>query len=114
MKSIHCHLASPCATSPARHTSGTRFPAKILQALTFAASLLALAFAAPAPQASAAQTKIVTVAAGDYHSLCRTSDGKLWAMGQNYYGQLGVGDTTNRATPVQVPGVSDVVAVAAS
>src|ERR1700722_12001551 len=29
--------------------------------------------------------------------------GSLWAWGWNFYGQLGVGDRTNRSTPTQVP-----------
>src|ERR1019366_746074 len=41
--------------------------------------------------------------------------GSLWAWGWNFFGQLGVGDRTNRSTPVQVPlppGVSRWVLVA--
>jgi len=30
------------------------------------------------------------------------TDGTLWAWGWNGYGQLGLGDTTNRLTPTQV------------
>ena len=36
------------------------------------------------------------------HSLYVRSDGSLWAMGSNIYGQLGDGTTTNRSTPVQI------------
>nr|WP_269456777.1 Ig-like domain-containing protein [Thermanaeromonas toyohensis] len=53
------------------------------------------------------------ISAGTYHSLALKSDGTVWAWGQNSYGQLGDGTTTNRYTPVQVQGLSDVVAVAA-
>ena len=58
-------------------------------------------------------SNIVAVSAGFGHTLYATNDGKLWAMGRNDYGQLGVGDTINRGMPVQVPGASNVVAVAA-
>jgi len=35
-------------------------------------------------------------------------DGTIWAWGDNHYGQLGDGTTTNRSTPVQVLGISNV------
>ena len=56
------------------------------------------------------------MAVGDYHSLYVTSEGKLWAMGWNSYGQLGDGSTTDRAMPVQVtvPNSLPVIAVAAA
>ena len=47
-----------------------------------------------------------------YHSLAIASDGTVWAWGDNFFGQLGDGTTTNRAAPVQVPGLSGVVAAA--
>ena len=37
-----------------------------------------------------------------YHSLFIKSDGSLWAMGNNNYGQLGDGTTTQRSSPVQI------------
>ena len=39
-------------------------------------------------------------------------DGTVWAWGNNLYGQLGDGTTTNCSTPVQVQGLTDVVAIA--
>ncbi len=47
-------------------------------------------------------TNVEQIAAGSYYSLFVKTDGTLWAMGHNYYGQLGDGTTTNRATPFQV------------
>ena len=57
--------------------------------------------------------KVVAFAAGGYHNLAVKPDGTVWAMGLNYYGQLGDGTNTNRNIPVQVSGLTDVVAVAA-
>ena len=40
--------------------------------------------------------------AGQYYSMIVKKDGSLWATGYNGYGQLGLGDTTNRNTFTQV------------
>jgi hypothetical protein len=40
--------------------------------------------------------------AGGHHSLYLKTDGTLWAMGWNDFGQLGDGSTTTRPAPVQV------------
>jgi alpha-tubulin suppressor-like RCC1 family protein len=58
------------------------------------------------------------VAAGMWHSLALAQDGTLWAWGVNSHGQLGDGTKTIPAytanpVPQQVPGMTDVIAVAA-
>ena len=45
---------------------------------------------------------ISAVAAGGWHTVAVKSDGSLWAWGDNEYGQLGDGSTTQRNTPVQI------------
>lgn len=45
-------------------------------------------------------------AAGYFHAFARTRDGKVWAWGRNKSGQLGDGSTTNRLSPIQIPGLS--------
>jgi alpha-tubulin suppressor-like RCC1 family protein len=45
---------------------------------------------------------VVAVAAGQYHTLFVKSDGSLWGMGYNGYGQLGTGDYLNRYVPVEI------------
>ena len=44
----------------------------------------------------------IYVKAGADYSLGIKSDGTLWSWGDNFQGQLGVGDTTNRNIPTQV------------
>ncbi|AEC01563.1 fimbrillin family protein [Parasphaerochaeta coccoides] len=57
---------------------------------------------------------IKSVSAGYYHTMILKTDGTLWATGENKAGQLGVGDNTDRSTPVQVSSMgSDVAAVSA-
>ncbi|WP_243310361.1 C10 family peptidase [Fundidesulfovibrio agrisoli] len=51
--------------------------------------------------------------AGNAHTLALKSDGTVWAWGNNAYGQLGTGDTTDRRTPARIPGLTGVVALAA-
>src|SRR5512146_2379219 len=52
------------------------------------------------------------VAIGVSHTLAIKTDHTLWAWGDNYYGQLGTGDTTNRLTPTRVGTDMDWVAAA--
>lgn len=54
---------------------------------------------------------VTTAASGGNHGLFVTTDGTLWAVGQNTFGQLGTGNTVTAATPVRV--ADDVTAVAA-
>ena len=54
--------------------------------------------AIPTPPANT----LTTISAGNYHSLAIKSDGSLWAWGDNNYGQLGDGTTTDRLKPVKI------------
>jgi alpha-tubulin suppressor-like RCC1 family protein len=49
-------------------------------------------------------TGVAAVAVGGNHTVALKDDGTVWAWGDNYYGQLGDGTTTNRHTPVQAKG----------
>jgi alpha-tubulin suppressor-like RCC1 family protein len=42
---------------------------------------------------------ILTVSAGVYHTMIVKTDGTLWTTGDNRFGQLGDGTTTNSLTP---------------
>ncbi|HHT9106839.1 MAG TPA: RCC1 domain-containing protein [Candidatus Wujingus californicus] len=56
---------------------------------------------------------ITAISGGGSHSLALKSDGTVWAWGYNEYGQLGDGSTDYiKITPVQVSGLSDVIAIA--
>jgi alpha-tubulin suppressor-like RCC1 family protein len=58
-------------------------------------------------------TGVRQVAAGGTFSLALTSDGSVWAFGNNYYGQLGNGTLATSYVPAQVPGLTGVTQVAA-
>ncbi|AEC02592.1 fimbrillin family protein [Parasphaerochaeta coccoides] len=56
-------------------------------------------------------TDVAAVSAGNEYTMILKKDGTLWATGYNDSSQLGVGDNTNRSTPVQV--MTGVAAVSA-
>jgi alpha-tubulin suppressor-like RCC1 family protein len=41
--------------------------------------------------------------AGRFHTLLIDQNNKLWACGNNHFGQLGLGDTENRLNPTKLP-----------
>jgi alpha-tubulin suppressor-like RCC1 family protein len=75
-------------------------------ALGHLAGVVAMALLAAAADAQ-------TLAGGAGHTLIVKPDGTVWSMGLNNVGQLGDSSNTQRTQPVQVSGLSDIVAVAA-
>jgi len=57
-------------------------------------------------------SNIVSVRAGDQHSVALRSDGTIWAWGNDGWGQLGNGRYASSSTPIQVPGLATVSAIA--
>lgn len=53
------------------------------------------------------------ISAGLYHTLLSTEAGEVYAWGDNSYGQLGIGGRSNKEIPMQVEGLSDIIAVSA-
>ncbi|MEN9560244.1 MAG: hypothetical protein RLZZ502_1455, partial [Pseudomonadota bacterium] len=45
----------------------------------------------------------------NFHSLATTTTGQVLAWGDNFFGQLGDGTSTYKATPITVPGLSNMV-----
>ena len=57
-------------------------------------------------------TGAIDIAAGREHALALMPDGTVRTWGRNNFGQIGDGTSTNRSSPVTVPGISGVVAIA--
>ncbi|HEX2911096.1 MAG TPA: hypothetical protein VH186_09835 [Chloroflexia bacterium] len=68
----------------------------------------------PVKVSNLTQIKAVAGGVNGEHVLALRNDGTVWAWGGNSYGELGDGTTTNRNTPVQVTGLSQVTAIAVS
>jgi alpha-tubulin suppressor-like RCC1 family protein len=49
---------------------------------------------------------VIAISAGYYHSCAIKNTGEVKCWGYNYYGQVGDGTTTNRATPRTVSGLT--------
>ncbi len=64
------------------------------------------------PVVAVGLTNVAKLASGQLHSLAVDASGKLWAWGDNEYGQLGDGSGENRDVPVEVPGMERTAAVA--
>ena len=62
--------------------------------------------------AAAAFTTTPMIAASGNHSLVLKSDGTVWAWGDNSYGGLGLEDEYSKWTPIQVPGLNSINAIA--
>jgi alpha-tubulin suppressor-like RCC1 family protein len=66
-------------------------------------------------------SNVVAIATGDYQGLALLSNGTVMAWGDNAHGELGQGNTASyggcsacSSTPILVPGLNNVVAIAAS
>ena len=60
---------------------------------------------------------VISIAAGEHHSVALKADGTVWTWGYNFYGQLGNGEISpegqGQATPSQVPDLTGVIAIGA-
>ncbi|MEO7362705.1 MAG: hypothetical protein ABI120_20405, partial [Gemmatimonadaceae bacterium] len=73
------------------------------------------------PQAVTGLSDIVDIDAGDKHALALRKDGTVWAWGWRENGVLGDGDTppkgslrvVSAAAPIQVPGLTNIIRIAA-
>jgi alpha-tubulin suppressor-like RCC1 family protein len=65
------------------------------------------------PQLLPGLTDVSTVDAGDWHSMALLKDGTVRTWGDNEFGELGDGSTTNHLTPTAVPTLTGVTAIAA-
>ena len=56
-------------------------------------------------------SNIVRIECGTYHSVCINNTGDLYVFGRNKQGQLGLGNTNGRSTPVKHPSISNIIDV---
>ena len=69
--------------------------------------------AMPVQVANLASANIVAISAGAYYSLALSSNGVVYAWGDNQYNQLGDGTAIRRLTPVPITGLSNVKSISA-
>jgi len=54
---------------------------------------------------------VKAISAGGYHTLFLLSNGKVFSLGNNFYGQLGDGTNTDRTAPVEVKNITNAVSI---
>lgn len=54
---------------------------------------------------------MIAIETGWNHSIALKSDGTVWNWGHNGFGQLGDGTTVQKNTPIQVSGLTNIIAV---
>lgn len=59
-------------------------------------------------------SNIIAIAAGEYHTLALSRDGKIYSWGYNEYGQLGNDTFTNSTHPVEVKDIHDAIMISAN
>jgi alpha-tubulin suppressor-like RCC1 family protein len=62
---------------------------------------------------SLSDKNVTAIAAGQSQTLILTDDGKVYVVGGNEYGQLGLGDTISRQAFTEVPNLGNITAIAA-
>ncbi len=67
----------------------------------------------PVPMAASGLSNVTMVAAGTYHVLALTTNGNVYAWGNNSNGQLGNGTNTQANSPILVTNLSNIVAISA-
>lgn len=65
------------------------------------------------PTPLAISSPVVQCTSGTNHGLFLLANGTVMAAGENAFGQLGTGNTTNSIMPVVVPGLANIVAISA-
>ena len=104
MRSVLVHSLLPIKMLFAVLNTARR-SARVLSAL-----VVSCLVATPCPLHAQAVTKL---ASGESHVLTLREDGTVWAWGRNAEGQLGNFSVNSHSAPVQVKGLTGVVAIAA-
>lgn len=79
----------------------------------FMATSIIISLSVPPLYASSEAAISPALAVGSDHTLILRGDGTVWSVGLNDFGQLGDGTIVSKATPVEVKGLSGIIAIAA-
>jgi len=109
---VEANLSSKCSSVCVDPTSdlssNTTYTLTINGVTDIAGNLLA----SPYSFSFITSSPVKAIAGGFNHTIALKTDGTVWTWGSNEFGKLGDGTTTQRTTPVQVNGLTNVAAIA--
>ena len=109
---MEANLSSKCSSVCVDPTSDLSSNTTYTLTITGVTDIAGNVLASPYSFTFITSSPVKAIAGGFNHTIALKTDGTVWTWGSNEFGKLGDGTTTQRTTPVQVNGLTNVAAIA--
>ena len=109
---VEANLSSKCSSVCVDPTSDLSSNTTYTLTITGVTDIAGNVLASPYSFTFITSSPVKAIAGGFTHTIALKTDGTVWTWGSNEFGKLGDGTTTQRTTPVQVNGLTNVAAIA--